>query len=479
MYLEVPLGRSLYSLPAPGIGCADLRLNDPSRVLLAAYDDNNHATSSFTVWDCSNLDSWCEILSIASLESVLSADVKSRVARRTAFGHIVGAAVLPVPTLLDAADVWQTARPLIAVLTRADSARQSHVLVYSLRQHEIIHVTPLQGLAHQLKVSSRNIVLSTTYPSALHVLSASTFSPIPFSPISDLELASVNDLPVFDLGRGGRVLAYATTRPVVAASGPARFDSTPANAGAGVLAHAGMFGGDEGNDTSESGQPETFSYGLDARTAGHVGGEVAKRVGQGVWSGAKAIGGLGMSYYRSTQHSAPSNNVDRHSHSAPLPSAPDFDRRISAERNTARRNSAIAGCENSNTAGTVIVVDLAPRVSTRKPDGPQARKAAPARPRTLAHFRPYRRPLAAVSLSPSSTSVFTSPCHGHAFDVFELRPATAVGSSSTDQRSSTSGKVWHRYRLQRGLTSADTVSVTWSDDSRLVGVGTSKGTMRE
>lgn len=132
---------------------------------------------------------------------------------------------------------------------------------------------------------------------------------------------------------------------------------------------------------------------------------------------------------------------------------------------------------------------------------------------TIAHFKTSKNhALTLLSINPNGTLILTSSSEGHSFHVFELRPPSLVGNSSirniSPSRSSSSTsnttqghishssnkgkrhntsllqvsngdlKVWHRYRLNRGLTVAQTASAHWSNDSRFVLVSTkNKGTV--
>lgn len=387
-------------------------------------------------------------------------------------------------------DTLDNQGPVVAILTAEVEARRSHVLLYSLKSHQIFHEITVPGVARQIKTSLRHIAVTTTFPAVIHVLTSSNLVPLPCSPISDIAPNPDDGTPVFDLGRGGRTLAYATRRPVVASSGAARFDTTPTQPGAGIFAQTGMFGGDGSSSPDEYGSPENFRYGVDARTAGHVGGEVAKRVGQGVLSGVKAISGIGMSYWGTSRTGTDSRGSPQHmneanvpfSRSAPLPTALSSGQLSPVDiRSPHRRRSGAFLDQQSMTDGAIAVVDLlaaSPLRGVKERDG-RSTKRPLGSAKTIAHFRPYSQPIALVSLSPGSTQVFTAPSSGHSFDVFEMRPRTQIGVSAMDGSTSSEGKVWHRYRLQRGLTRARATSAVWSDDARLLSVGTGRGTMRE
>ena len=219
-----------------------------------------------------------------------------------------------------------------------------------------------------------------------------------------------------------------------------------------------------------------------------------RRVGEGVLSGVKAIGDIGLSYWLTKNPTgggalgAGSAEARMFSKSAPLPSVPGFERRSPPLRPLAR--GGVATADATATAGTVAVVDLASlsfnstsrtRMARRKS---ASREPAPAL-KLVAHFRAYVHPIALVSLAPSSALVLTSSSQAHSFDIFEIKPLVQVGVSATradhlaQDDPTAVGKAWHRYRLNRGFTTAEATTASWSHDLRFVSVGTGKGTTRE
>lgn len=444
-------------------------------MLILAYP-----SAGLAIWDCSSLDSWYEVLNLPSLDAALGSFA-------TRYPHgvgvIVDAAILPTPAQpVSGADAWAEARPLVAVLARQEAS--SHVLVYSLRTHEVVHDVPIDGVGHRIRANRRHVVVATSAPLALHVLAAHSLERTPFSPIADVAPSPFDGAPVFDLGAGGRILAYATDRAVPSS----RHDIGAARPGAGTVSQRGMFDSDHHSSKESHGDAEAGPGGFmgEARTAGQVGGEVARRVGEGVLSGVKAIGDIGLSYWLTKNPNSggnlnlsPNGPARTFSKSAPLPSVPGFGRRSPPLRPSTRLASELS------TAGTVAVVDLlsftssTTKTARRKPN----RDAAPGL-KLLAHFRPYLHPVALISLAPSSSLVLTSSSQAHSFDIFELKPAVAVGVSATNaecahEESTAVGKAWHRYRLTRGFTTAEATTASWSPDLRFVSVGTGKGTTRE
>ncbi|SCV74382.1 BQ2448_6814 [Microbotryum intermedium] len=467
------------------------------RLLIIAY-----ASRGLVVWDCSALDAWHEMANIRSIVDAPTNGAEQTVMVNKDPGAIVGACIIP-----PSPSSTSTEGPLLAVITRpsgappgssvrSGSAPNSHVFVYSLASRTVVRSWSLPGIAHRISANPRQFVVSTSSPLALHVYSSCDFKPFPFPPIRELAPSPIDGSPVFDLGRGARVLAYATDRRVISdSSSAARFDErNVARPGAGILAQRGFFDTDEAASPRRSSASTSYdraAFFEDARVAGAVGGEVAKRVGGGVLNGAKAIGNLGYNYWTSSTGAFASSTEqaqtsaagfgDGSSHakvlskSSPLPSIlrPGSRSPVTATSPAAfgsTRQSSEA--QSSSTAGAVLVVDLqAPTKTTANHRTGHARAQFPP---VLAHFRAHPSPIAALSLSPSSGSIVVAPSNGHYFDVFEFKPKRRATGASND--GSRTGKVWHRYRLNRGLTSARTTSVLWSEDARLLAIGTGKGT---
>ncbi|GAA5977579.1 hypothetical protein JCM11641_006869 [Rhodosporidiobolus odoratus] len=456
------------------------------RVLILAYKNDGVA-----VWDCSDLDSWTEVLNLPTFDAALDSKLQRKFPRGA--GTVCSATVLPSPLMpIGTPDPLSASRPLIAFATydsssSSSSSVSSTVFLYSLRTHRIVNTVSLLGIAHRILANRRFLIISTTAPAALHVYEASDLSPARVSPLTDVARSPFDGSPVFDLGQGGRLLAYATNRPVLSS----RLDRSPGRPGSGILAHRGLF--DAELQTGDAGD---YRF---ATEAAHAGGEVARRAAEGVMSGVKAIGEVSMGYWsgvgsagRRTSEGGSAAGFGEDwsrtfSKSAPQASGAGFSRRISISAMTKTGGDG----PMSSTAGTVLVVDLLspvassspsnkPRTSrpVSSPGGVASSSSSPLR--VVAHFRPCSQPLALLSFSPSSTSLLTASATAHAFDVFELKPAVRIGVSATSSSPSSApaplGQVWHRYRLQRGYTSAQATSATWSTDGRFVSVATGKGT---
>lgn len=93
--------------------------------------------------------------------------------------------------------------------------------------------------------------------------------------------------------------------------------------------------------------------------------------------------------------------------------------------------------------------------------------------RTICTFTPTGNAVTMVALSPCGRMILTADDLGHAFHVFELNNVGTFGYTG----SPASAAVLHRYKLMRGITTADVVRAEWSHDAQWVTVGTRSGTV--
>ncbi|GAA5910003.1 hypothetical protein JCM8208_006410 [Rhodotorula glutinis] len=449
----------------------------PRPILILGYSSGGVA-----VWDCSDLECWHELLNLPTLDCAFDDDDKIRKLFRHGVESVVGAAIVPPPSSTSALDPLKAHRPLLAILARPISHKTSSsvVVLYSLRHHRVVSTVSIPGNAHRILANPRFLVVSTTSPLALHVYlptaSASGYAPAPFSPITDVLPAPTtahspeSTAPVFDLGAGGRLLVYASSSSVPSST----LSRGPARPGTGILAHRGQFDADALSFGSPDGPGAGFSV-QDAE-------EVARRVGEGVRSGMAALRERGGSWLRGggggggagETGAGAATTSGAYSRSAPQLGTGGLTSMTAGQATSA----AGAAVEASPAAGTVKVVDL---VASSRAPAPRS-SSSPAL-KVVAHLRPYGQQVALVSLSPASTMVLVASAAGHSFDVFELKPSVPVGLSSTSTTvgsvggvAGVEGQVWHRFRLQRGYTSALAASATWAIDGRFVAVSTAKGT---
>ncbi|EJU02108.1 hypothetical protein DACRYDRAFT_115899 [Dacryopinax primogenitus] len=398
----------------------------PKRVLMIVY------VSGFQMWDTTDPDNALEILNL----------------REKAFLGLDSAMMLPTPLpSQETPDEMYNLRPLLALVrggqpSIAGSAKLE-VVLYSLRTNEIVKTIPFSRRGSPgravIAASDRYLVVGTSQPPALHVFSASSLSPV-LTPITDIAPHPITQLPVFTLGT--RLLAYATTRIL---------DS-----------------GQTGIITRESQGNEVIIAPSATSTVLEI-GKAAQKVGGGVFSGVKTLGGMGYAYFsgRGQETSrADESPYKPYSRSAPQPST--FLGNVASL-------SALSGFHppleelrpSGKTAetGFVSVVDL---------DGHASGKF-----RQLAHFRPSAKPTTILQWNPTSSLLFVTSTDGRAFNIYEMRNKSRLASDIPLPAGIQEDlpHVWHRYELKRGSTPATVVRAIWSPDGRWLAVGTQRRTV--
>ncbi|UTT91502.1 hypothetical protein NDA17_002618 [Ustilago hordei] len=351
---------------------------------------------------------------------------------------------------------------LMLVLQEPNKA--THLLAYSLTTHQIQasvqlqhHVLPpsdtiqsndarIDDIWQQVssQCNERFLVLSFASPASIHVLSTATLQYL-HSPILDAAAANANRPPPISLSH--RLLAFAcTTSQAISPVGEMRDN---------------LF-----------------------ETSAHV-GDAARRIRGGVMSGVRTLGEWGSSYWphagsppTTTAFSPPkpsllSQSAPHYAHpsrsassasSSPMLLASDGGRnpkRLSTGATAALPviTDATAKSAASNTnavqAGCLRILDLASDA------------------RIVCTFAPSTSSLAFVAFSPCGRMMLTADILAHAFHVFELHLAGAFGGAGTPSSST----VLHRYKLMRGITTADVVQAQWSSDAQWITVGTRSGTV--
>ncbi|GKV45777.1 hypothetical protein SLEP1_g52824 [Rubroshorea leprosula] len=87
----------------------------------------------------------------------------------------------------------------------------------------------------------------------------------------------------------------------------------------------------------------------------------------------------------------------------------------------------------------------------------------------IAQFRAHKSPISALCFDPTGMLLVTASVQGHNINVFKIMPGLQ-GSSDA------SGSFIHLYRLQRGFTNAVIQDISFSDDSSLIMISSSRGT---
>lgn len=329
----------------------------------------------------------------------------------------------------------------------------------------------------QAQCNHHYLVLSFAAPPSIHVLSTSTLHYL-YPPILDVSAASL-ERPV-PISLSHRLLAFACT-PSDHVS-PIRSDVRRfSNATYHDLSYSSA--------TIHSDNPARLGEMRDNlfETSAHV-GDAARRIRGGVINGVRNLGEWGSSYWPQAASpptaapfvpSQPSLLSQSAPHSAPHPL-----RQASSASTSPMLSAADAGraAKRLSTGATaladVAAAAAATAASVQSAHNPHARcvrvidLASDAR--TLCTFAPSSHAVTLVSFSPCGRLLLTADALGHAFHVFELPLSGTFGNSTT---SASSSAVWHRYKLLRGITTADVVNAQWTPDSQWIAVGTHSGTV--
>ncbi|KAL4067204.1 hypothetical protein V8B97DRAFT_979362 [Scleroderma yunnanense] len=461
------------------------------RVLFLGYP------TGFQVWDCTNLASVSEIVNLSD----------------PSWGRVTFAGVFVPPPLADDGQL-KGLRPLIGVISQVRG--ESFMVIYSLRSHQMVKRLPFRKVS-SFTSGSRFIVISTTNPPTLHILSSAsltilhtiTSSSILSSTrtsshksntnnqqtvlLSDIDAHGSDEstkddfIPIYSLSH--RLLAFAAQPPRLDAahgSGPA----------AQLRARA---------------RSSSRTFGISQADLGST----AARVGGTVLHGMKSLGGMAFSAaaeYAKSRVTAPSPSSAPgkaeqpftpgglsslfFSRSAP-PASGDHD--PSNVRGTAlgsrwrdespSQEEVITGNTDNwwalrRSAGAYVrVLDLAPLLD---------RKAA-APPEPVAEFIATKhQPISHLRFTHDGTSLLVAPKDGQVIRMFQIRPTprivrgieprtptVVVTGSSTESISSSAGDgaPWHLYNLRRGRTSAVIEGIEISPDGKWVAIGTGKRTV--
>lgn len=431
----------------------------PRRVLLVGYP------GGFQIWDCSNLGSISEILNLSGPE----------------WTDVQMAAVLPNPLAASSSDPLSGRRPAVGII-RSPKQGATEFLVYSLRSHVVVKSIKLPSLV-SFTASRDFVVLSTTQPPALHVLSSRTFASLYNIPSSSLvtfahhtssltsEAPIVSSLPVdqtlhssqsviprpiFSLSN--RLLAYAAPppKPESPLESPSRLPRT------------GSQSSDDGTIKFPTTQAEL--------------GSAAVKIGGSVLSGMKVLGGMAFTAARAGVSAAATAAERRYSadasatgasgkffsRSAPADSGRDEHRYTQTTGDIAPDIIEPATAEKQepvDVAHYITVVDLAPL----------AVDASQVPARVAEFFVGKNHPISLIQFSHDGTSLMVATRGGHTMKVYQLRPARR-GRNATGADGGLLPP-WHTYDLRRGRTSAVVESLTWAHDGRWMAVATEKGTV--
>ncbi|KAK7039125.1 hypothetical protein VNI00_010310 [Paramarasmius palmivorus] len=481
------------------------------RLLMLAYHP-----LGMQVWDCTKLDEVVEVLNLPTLDKLLG--------RRGEECEFVHAGVLGGQQGLIGI--------LVSPKTRTSSIKTSQLLVYSLVKHALVKHVTIPGLANgggRFEVSNEAgfVVVSTTHPPALQVLSLESFEPVHRIPASELAVfcapypPSASDesrrnsfalsqeaglgapfslegeevehieqtppqpAPVFSVS--GRLLAYAN------ASSASSSGDVPMLNAMGSTAAATLHSASMAALASLSEQIANLNRGTGV--AGAPGGasdlgNTAMKVGGGLLSGMKSLGG--MAYKGAVNVSNGSNGsggggigafANRFfSRSAPAATNTvtrgGVEEESGAEEESEYARASSNASDNSGIGRSVTVLDMKenpPAVVTR-------------------FIASALQPVANIWFSQDGTSVLVAPRDGQVVHVYGIRsnPVAKIreeSSEATEGDGSGSPKSQsrmpmipdappsHVYDLRRGRTPAVVEAASWSLDQRWVAFGTRKRTV--
>ncbi|KXN80712.1 hypothetical protein AN958_08245 [Leucoagaricus sp. SymC.cos] len=470
------------------------------RVLIIGY------TTGVQIWDCNDLGSVTEILNLTLESEEWVVDV---IGRAMSFNTFIRAAVLPSPSSLDdvRGDLLASHRPLLgifmttspSVVATDTSGSHSALFIYSLKTHQIVQRIGLPGIASTFESNHHFIVISTTLPPTVHILSASTFHTLwtlssaslavsngnvtnnnaksqavsyispqvqPLdSPTHPHHQPSHHPSPVFALSN--RLLAYASPSPR-----QSRRVSTTSSAGSGPSlpsVSSSPFGGVGGFTQSDL-------------------GNAAMKVGGSVLSGMKLLGGIA--------YEAAKNKIADHgsatttgggvsslivgtrffSRSAPTDERPFS---ISPPTPAEERDKDKVVTPHTNpvleSGYYVTVLDLKPLL--------ESGRGGDMNPVKMAEFTTSRsQPVLQLAFSKDGCKLISVPENGQVTRVFALRPRRPVATATAGEGADGvgDGKVGDGvrvYDLRRGRTSGVIEGLDSSRDGRWIAIGTRNRTV--
>ena len=184
--------------------------------------------------------------------------------------------------------------------------------------------------------------------------------------------------------------------------------------------------------------------------------EVAKDVAKDLASGLYYFGKKTLQDYIYTDNTTTTTNNNNINYN-------DNTSTSTASSNSSNANNSQESTEvyNSEYAGTVIVYDIFSG-------------------KIVAHFQAQSQAISAMAFDPTGTLLVTSSIEGHNFHVFKIgnnsTSASTTGTTNSTSASSGISNHSHLYKLQRGLTNATILDISFSPDSRYIAITTTRGT---
>ncbi|KAL1937335.1 hypothetical protein VTO73DRAFT_13848 [Trametes versicolor] len=477
---------------------ADSERSKPRSILMLGYP------TGLQLWDCSNLSSVAELLNLTGSQ----------------WGAVEFAGILPDPPRA-AADELRQKRPLVAFSSR--TVHGTDFLVYSLRSHEVVKRLPLIGFT-SFAASSQFIILSTSNPPMIHVISACTLAtlytipsaslipfayPAPSSPTT----AKPNDvLSSLDIDT-----PHALTRPIYALSNRLLAYVAPLSRSPSVPPVPSATRGHAHTSTPVPPPENQVKLGLNMTQAEL--GNAAAKLGGSVLSGMRTLGGMAISAARAGVAAAVAEQSTAtgsgtgfgsmfFSKSAPAATGSPHEYQTAQDR---RRRSLrvsppadrIFDPQTGAPAGSMLPPPMSPvqppaGCNVMVVDMQSLLGSSPADPEVVARFT-FAKPhaLSALRFSADGTSLAICAKDGHAVRVLQLRPAPRVlrrlpSSTLADLQSRAGSKdstsvvepaahldesAQLMYTLRRGRTAAVVEGMEWAHDKTWFGMSTRKRTI--
>ncbi|KAF8890452.1 hypothetical protein BD779DRAFT_1517758 [Infundibulicybe gibba] len=463
-----------------------------SRLLLLAY------ASGLQIWDCTNLGSVSEVLNLSTQEAMDS-------------GRIVHAAVLPRRHQASDDDPWSGVRPLLGILTAPLEARDdsySIFQVYSLSRHQTLKQLTISGSADMFLSSPEFIVISTTAPPTLHILSATslkTIYNIPASRISAFAHKSPSQLNNINNNANSVFLQHDTSLLLDPATSTSAYTTPPHPVFAlshRLLAFTSPTPQDDLTTSPAARHPTTrapLSSLTNPTSTGSLStafpmtqaelSSAALKVGGSVLSGMKTLGGMAFSAAKSRAMAAVGEthvNVNvgmaggsRGDTGRGSRAGAGYEARgLSAhDLSVAPSPATAAATANTGMGGHYItILDLAPLCRSGQPV-------------IVSEFLASRsQPVSELRFSKDGVEVLAALRDGQVSKVFRLRPERPATPAEGPWGEAQAGSVetpnsvrgaapWHVYDLRRGRTSAIVEGIELAVDGRWAVIGTRNRTV--
>ncbi|KAJ3056283.1 hypothetical protein HK097_007495 [Rhizophlyctis rosea] len=332
-----------------------------------------------------------------------------------------------IPSDRSYCDSFESSRPLITYITETpalEGRKESNLVEFwSLRQSKVVQSLDFaQDSVWGVKCTERFIGVALR-SGGLRVYASHNLQLV--LTLTDLLPSPTDDRSFTIVDVGSRYISYATSSPLPMKRRKSQI-------------------GDNAN-RSEGDTDEDEHARVNARK---VAGKVAKEL----VVGAKVLGGF--AYNALSSYVAPQNQ----------PSSPQ-DSSDQKERQSVTSNSSNgipSGRPDKRVDvpdGLVIVRDLPPSL---------LELSTPTHSATvISHWQAHTNPISNISFNPNETLLVTATIQGSTFHVWQL-PGRSSGPTPRTPR-------W-LYKLERGITAASVEDITFSFDSRWIGVSTAHGT---